>query len=177
MRKSVKAAVAGLSTAVCVAILFAAGFFYVLTYAAPMITGLLVYALNKTFSKSEAICVYVSTAVLSLILVPDKESALFFAIFFGYYPIIKDSVEKIKSKILAYIVKLIIFNISLFVVELVSVYVFNIPFFEDGVFSASLLISFTLLMNIAFLLYDTMLTFFLRVYEKKIEKMIKKLLK
>lgn len=177
MRKSVKAAVAGLSTAVSVAVLFSSGFFYVFTYIAPMVVGMLVCALKKTFSASTSLCVYVSTSILSLILVPDKESALVFILFFGYYPIIKDSLEKIRPKFLSVILKFIVFNISLFLTELISVYVFNIPFFEDGVFSASMLAVFTILMNIVFVLNDIMLTAFLRIYERKFENLLKKFFK
>lgn len=177
MRKSVKAAVAGLSTAVSVAVLFSSGFFYVFTYIAPMVVGMLVCALKKTFSSSTSLCVYVSTSILSLILVPDKESALVFILFFGYYPIVKDFLEKIRPKFLSVILRFAVFNISLLITELISVYVFNIPFFEDGVFSASMLAVFTVLMNIVFVLNDIMLAAFLKVYENKIEKTIIKLLK
>lgn len=177
MRKSVKAAVAGMSAAVSVALLFMSGFFYVFTYVAPMIVGMLICALKKTFSSSTALCVYLATSILSLILVPDKESALIYILFFGYYPLIKRPIEKIKHKIFSIILKFAVFNVSLLITELISVFVFNIPFFEDGVFSATMLALFTILMNIVFVLNDIMLSAFIKIYERKLEKVVLKLLK
>ena len=100
-----------------------------------------------------------------------------YALFFGYYPIIKASIEKIKIKPLVYIAKFLVFNACITVAELISFYVFGIPFFDDGEFSSWLILAFAFMMNALFVLYDLMLGAFLKLYELKLEKRIKKLFK
>lgn len=52
------------------------------------------------------------TAVLSLILVPQKSPAVMYALFFGYYPILKEKFEKLRL-VTCWICKEIVFNIAL----------------------------------------------------------------
>ena len=58
-----------------------------------------------------------------------------------------------------------------------SVYVFGIPFFENGTFSSAMLIFFSVAMNIAFIMYELLLKSFTVLYKKRIEGRIKNLLK
>ena len=57
-------------------------------------------------------------------------------------------------------------------VELIAYFLFGIPFFEDGNFSAAMIVLFAVLMNVVFILYDLLLKIFLVLYEKRIEKRI-----
>lgn len=176
-KKSVRAAVCGLAAALSVTIMLLGGLLYIFAYVAPMLLGLVCVMIKKTLGAKDAVLVYAATSILSLILVPEKESVLMFALFFGYYPIIKSSLDKLKIKPLRFLLKLLIFNASIAVIELLCVFVFNIPFFEDGVFSYALLIGFAAAMNFTFIMYDYLLKIFLVLYEKKIEKRITKYLK
>ncbi len=175
MKTSIKAAVGGVSAALSVVLMFLGGILYIFTYAVPMVLGILMSALKKSFSVSCAICVFVAVSVLSFILVPEKEIVLMYMLFFGWYPLIRDELNKIRPGFLSLPVKLILFNICIFVIELIAYYVFGIPFFEDGVFSVSMLVLFAVLMNITFILYDFMLSKFLILYERKLEKRILKI--
>ncbi len=177
MKKSIRAAVGGLSAALSVALMFCGSLFYIFTYAVPMILGLLMMIVKKTFSSACAWCVYLSVSILSFIVVPEKETVLMYVLFFGYYPIIKSCVEKIKPKPFVYAVKFLIFNSAVAAVELIAYFLFGIPFFEDGSFSAAMVILFAVLMNIAFVLYEFLLKNFLILYEKKMEKRILKIFK
>lgn len=176
-KKSVRAAVCGLATALSITLMFLGGVVYVFAYTVPMLLGLVSVMIKKTFGAGSAVFVYIATSLLSLILVPEKESVMMFILFFGYYPIVKSYFEKIKIKAVQFILKLLLFNASLAVIELICVYVFGIPFFEDGVFSMALLIGFAAAMNFVFVMYDFLLKIFLILYEKRIEKRIKKFLK
>lgn len=178
MRKnSVRVAVCGLASALCVTLMFFGGVVYIFAYAVPMLLGLVSVMIKKSFGTISAVFVYIAVSLLSLMLVPEKESVMMFVFFFGYYPIIRESFEKIKSKAIRFILKLILFNASLAVIELICVFVFGIPFFEDGVFSWWLLIGFAAAMNFVFVMYDILLRMFLFIYEKKIENRIKKYFK
>lgn len=177
LRNSVKTAVGGLCAALSVVLMFLGGLSSVLIYAVPMLLGTLMCMIKKTFGTRCAIGVYISVSILSFVLVADKECVLMYALFFGYYPIIKDSVEKIKKKLPTTAAKFLIFNICITAAEFVSFYVFGIPFFDDGKFSVWFIALFAVLMNLLFVLYDVMLNRFYLLYRQKLENRIKKLLK
>lgn len=96
MKQSVKAAVSGVAAALSVALMFCGSLFYVFTYVVPMVLGVLIIMIKKTFSGSCAWFVYIATSIISIFIVPDKETVLMYALFFGYYPIIKGNIDKIK---------------------------------------------------------------------------------
>ncbi len=176
-RKSIRAAVCGIAAALNVTLMFFGGVVYIFAYTVPMLLGLISVMIKKTFGVGSAALVYAASSILSFILVPDKECVLMFVLFFGYYPIVKSYFDKIKIKPLRFLSKLLVFNTSIAVIELLCVYLFHIPFFEDGVFSYALLIGFAAAMNFTFIMYDYLLKIFLVLYEKKIEKRITKYLK
>lgn len=177
LKKSVMVAFCGMAAALSVALMFAGSLFYVFAYAIPMLLGIVVFMINKTFGKGYAIYVFIAVSVLSMLFVPDKETVLMYALFFGYYPIIKPYIEKIKVKGLSLILKLLIFNLSVLIIETLCVKLFNIPFFDDGVFSKSMLIFFAVAMNLCFVMYEGFLKNFKIIYERKIEPRILKALK
>lgn len=176
MKKSVKAAFCGIATALCIVLMFAGSLFYVFSYAVPMLLGLITLMINKTFGKVYALYLYFSVAVLSLLFVPEKETVMMYVLFFGFYPVARLSIDKIKLKTVKIILKIVLFNFAVTAIELICVYVFGIPFFEDGVFSKSMLIFFTAAMNLSFLMYEFLLKSFTVLYERKIEERIKKAL-
>lgn len=177
MKPSIKVATCGICTALSVVLLFFGGTIFIFSYVVPIVLGVLMIMLKKTLKTSSAVSVYVATSILSFMIVPDKETVLLYVLFFGYYPIIKSSIEKIKPKFLLAFVKILLFNVSFVVIELLCVYVFGIPFFEEGHFSAFILISFVALMNLLFAMYEYILKYSLILYETKFEKRIIRILK
>lgn len=177
MKQSVKVAVSGVTAALSVALMFCSSLFYVFTYVVPMILGVLIIMVKKTFSCSSAWFVFISSSLISFIIVPDKEAVLMYTLFFGYYPIIKSYIEHIKIKPLRVVLKFLVFNAAITLVELIAYFLFGIPFFEDGNFSAAMIILFAVLMNVVFILYDLLLKNFLVLYEKRIEKRIRDIFK
>lgn len=176
MRNSTKLAVSALSTALSVVMLFLGGITMVLAYAVPMFLGMLMIMLKRTFSASSAWVTYISTSILAFILVTDKECMMMYVSFFGFYPIIRDYFQKIKSKPLRIIAKLVLFNAAMLVCQVVLIKVFGIPFLEDGQGEWFIAV-FAVLMNIMFLIYEKMIDKLTLLYVYKIEKRIKKLFK
>lgn len=172
MKPSIKVATCGICTAISVVLLFFGGVIYIFAYVVPIVLGILMMMLKKSLKTSSAVSVYVATSLLSFMIVPDKETVLLYVLFFGYYPIIKASLDKIKPKSISVLVKILLFNVSLTIIELLCVYVFGIPFFDEGVFSISLLIMFAVLMNVLFAMYEYILKHSLMIYEKKFEKRV-----
>lgn len=176
MKNSTRLAVCGIVTALSVVLLFLGGITFILAYTMPMLVGLFMIMLKRTFGASSAWITYAAVSALSFMLVADKECMLMYILFFGYYPIIQDSINKIKIKPAGVFVKLLIFNIMVFAVQLILVYVFGIPFLEEGE-GKWLIILFAALMNLVFVFYDRILTSLAALYKIKIEKKIKKYFK
>lgn len=176
MKNSIKTAMCGVITAMSVALMFLGGVMFVFVYIMPMLTSVFMIMLKKTFSTSGAVITYISTSILSLMLVPEKECALMYVLFFGYYPIIYHSLESIKSVPLKWFSKLIVFNVSLLSVQLLLIYAFHIPFLSEGEGTAVIIV-FAGLMNILFIIYDYTIKMLWILYERKLESRIKKYFK
>lgn len=176
MKSATRLAVCGITTALSVVLLFFGGIAFVLAYIMPMFVGLLAVMLKRTFGASSAWITYTATSVLSFILVTDKECMLMYVMFFGFYPIIYDNLNKIKIFPLKIAAKFLIFNATVFAAQLMLVYAFGIPFLEEGE-GNWLIILFAVLMNVLFIMYDRILSLLTKLYEIKLEKKIKKFFK
>ncbi len=176
MKNSQRIAFCSIVTALSVVLLFLGGITFVLAYAMPMLVGLLMIMLSSTFGASSAWITYAAVSGLSFILVNDKECMLMYVMFFGYYPIIKPYVDKIKIKPVRILLKLAVFNAMLAICQLILVYVFSIPFLDEGVGKWFIAV-FAFLMNLLFLVYDRLISSVTVLYKRKIEKRIKKIFK
>ena len=96
--------------------------------------------------------------------------------FFGYFPILSVFFEnRIKNKILRYIIKLKIFDISCFLSIMICIYVFGISYddlTQDGLIFT---IAFILLMNVLFVVYDILVVRLQQLYLIKFKKRFRKL--
>ena len=173
--KTKNTAVCGLMTALSVVLMMLTTLIPVFMYVIPIVTGIIVLFVADVSNKKWGAGVYFSTAFLSILLITDKEAALTYALFFGYYPLIKDSIEKL-PKALAWILKIVLFNIAAVGIGVISFYVFGISgdeYDEFGKFTIPILL---IMANVAFVLYDFCLTknrFLLIRFSEKFEKMIK----
>ena len=173
--KTKNTAVCGLMTALSVVLMMLTTLVPVFMYVIPIVTGLLVLLVTDISNKKWGAGVYFSTAFLSLLLITDKEAALTYAMFFGFYPLIKESIEKL-PKALAWLLKLILFNGAAVGIGVISFYLFGISgeeYNEFGKFTIPILL---LMANIVFVLYDFCLTknrFFLTRLSEKFKKIIK----
>lgn len=68
--------------------------------------------------------IYCGISLLSLLLLPVKTPAIFFAFFAGYYPIVKALLERRVSRLTAWILKIMIFEAALVLLLLLSVKLF-----------------------------------------------------
>ena len=118
MSKSGKIALGGLLTALGVVLMFLTGLIPIGTYALPAIAGVLLIVAVIEIGAKWAWMIYAAVAVLSLLFAADKEAALLFVLFFGYYPVLKSFLERISNKVLSWISKFAVFNVAV-------VYVFS----------------------------------------------------
>ena len=70
--------------------------------------------------------VYFVTSVLSLLLLPSKAPALLFALFAGYYPILKAWLEGRFSRTVSWLFKILTFTVAFALIAFVSIKVFTL---------------------------------------------------
>lgn len=176
MKSAAKVAMCGICSALSVLVLFLGGIMTVFAYVAPMVTGIIMILLVSTFGYKSAWTTYIATSLLSFFLVPDKECMLMYVCFFGYYTIVREYLSKIKQSWISWIIKFLLFNISLVLANVILFYVFGIPFLAVDE-SKWLILLFALVMNILFIIYERLLRVMEMVYKLKIEKRVKKFIK
>ncbi len=83
-------------------------------YALPFLAGFLTMFCVIELGKSWAFGAYATTALLSVLFLPNKEAAVMYAAFFGYYPIIKALLEGSRiPRAVEYIAKFAVFNAAM----------------------------------------------------------------
>lgn len=177
--KSYCIALSGILSAICVIMMFCTGFIPVGVYILPAVAGLVVWIIYREINRKWALMCYGSVALLAVLLTPDIESKLLFAGFFGYYPIVRDLLTKIKPSILSFLVRLLTFNVPVVAIYAVLLNVLGMgQLLEDFAgFGEFAVLIFWAIGNFTFICYDMCLNQLAYVYEKWLRKKIKKVIK
>lgn len=125
-KNSTQVALGGLSAALCLVIMLGTVLIPFATYAAPALAGIALIPIALELGLPVASITYVSVALLSLLMVPDREAALMFIAFFGYYPVLKFKLDRLKFKPLRILIKLTVFNASILAGYFVVIYIFGL---------------------------------------------------
>ena len=174
MRITVKTALGGMCAALSVAVMFLSAFAPVLTYAIPAIAGVLVFFMCVECGRSWGLGVYAATALISAILVPDKEAVGMYIALFGCYPILKFYFEKPK-KVIAVILKSLFYIVVTLAAYYVMIKLFGISaefIDQGGKYFILLLMALGL---VVFLIYDKTLSMYEFAYYRKWQKKLRKL--
>ena len=177
MSKSGKIALGGLLTALGVVLMFLTGLIPIGTYALPAIAGVLLIVAVIEIGAKWAWMIYAAVAVLSLLFAADKEAALLFVLFFGYYPVLKSFLERISNKVLSWISKFAVFNVAVVACFFLAVNFLQLPedsFTEFGIYLPWV---FLILGNAVFLIYDIALSGLVATYVEKLHHRVTKTLK
>lgn len=134
------------------------------TYAFPAFAGMLLVVIVIEFGFVHAFAVFAATALLSFLIVTDKEAALLYTIFFGYYPIVKSLIERIPNRPVQYVIKYIVFNVSMIASFFIAIWVLSVPQESFVIFGVYLPWVFLIAGNIVFLLYDICITRVVTLY-------------
>ncbi|WP_290905563.1 hypothetical protein [Eubacterium sp.] len=175
MKNSKVIAYSGVATALSVVMLFLGSIFWVLGYTMPLVASLVMIILLDSISQKSALLTFVSTSIISFILLNDKECVLLYILFFGYYPLIRDKINDIKPKFLSYLLKFITFNAAMVLTQVLCVYVFGIPF--DDMLGKWGIVLFVLCLNLVFVVFDKLYTLLLKLYRIKLKKKVEKYIK
>lgn len=111
--------------------------------------------------------VYLASSILSYLLAGDKEAAMLFVIFFGYYPILKAIIEKHSKGFTAYFFKFALFNAAMVAGYFLSIYVLLVPRDSFVLFGVYLPAVFLVAGNAVFLIYDYALSTLVLAYYRR----------
>ena len=170
MKASFKVSLGGIAAALGLVLMFLTFLVPVGTYAFPAFAGILLAVIVIEIGYGYAVAVFAATALLSFLLITDKEAALLYAIFLGYYPILKSMIERIKSRIAQYLIKLNVFNITMIAAYFIAVNLLSMPTDSFSVMGISLPWLFLLIGNAVFVLYDLCVTRLVTIYQIKWHK-------
>ncbi len=168
-------ALCGITAALITAVM-AAAYFPFLTYAIPAIAGALIMIPLVEIGKLFAVGTYIVTALLVMLLA-EPEAKLMYVCFFGYYPVVKAVFEKIRFRVIEYILKLAVFNMAVTTVYLLLADIFMIDMEGIGDYGKYGIIILYAVGNVAFLIYDICLAKLCTVYMYRLHPKIKKIMK
>ncbi len=137
------------------------------TYAFPCIAGVFLAVIVIEVGYAGAVSVYAVVSLLSFLLVADKEAALYYSAFLGFYPILKGVIERLHSYTLQYIFKFIAFNICVIAAFFIGIFLLSVPKESFELFGMYLPWVFLVIGNIVFLFYDICLTRLITEYVNK----------
>ena len=167
-RRTKRVAVSGMMVALGVIILYMGSLIEVLDISMAAIASLLCIIAVIEYGRGYAWMVFGATALLAMLVLPEKFTPSLYAMLIGYYPILKELIERIGKKsvfnqmgfeVLRWTIKIIFFNCALVAFALVAVYLLNLPESENW-----MKITMLLLANATFVIYDIALTRLISTY-------------
>ncbi len=161
MKNSGKVALGGIIAALSLIIMLL-GYIPSFQFAVPAVAGAVLIFVVIEVNVSFALGVYLVVSLLSF-LIGEKESAVMFIAFLGYYPIIKAKLESLKSRILEWIIKFAIFNAAIFAAYFVMIHLLFVPL-DTGFLGTYFVPAMVVLGNITFLIYDFGMTRIISMY-------------
>ena len=177
MKQSSKTALGGIISALSVMLMLLTTVIPFMTYAIPLLSGALLIPIIIEINKRWAFAVYVAVSLLAVFVVNDREAAVFYVSFFGYYPILKQLLEKHLPKAVRWLIKFFVFNFSVIVGYFLSTYVLGVSFDDMGDMGKYGALITLALANVVFIAYDIMLTRLVKLYLVKYRKSIRKIFK
>lgn len=156
-----------------VVIMLAGSFFGVLTYAAPLVASIFLIPVLFEFGKGAALLAYAVTAAVTVLVSPDKELA-FFYVFIGFYPVLREVIGRLRSRLLRIFLKLVFFTAAVAALYLLLIFVFRLSAVveEIGRNGLTLFLIMDGVLILILMLYDVGLGTARRLYGEKLRPKI-----
>ena len=177
MKQSSKCAIGGIVAAVSLVMMISVAIIPFLTYALPAVAGLFIVFIVIEIDKKWAFGVYCTVAILGMLLVPDKEVAVMYLAFFGYYPILKSLIEAKVPTVLGWITKVLTFVSTMVVSYYLMIKLMGVTIDETEDFG---MMAYPILLGMgtfAFVMYDIALTKMITLYLMRWQKLFKRYFK
>ena len=166
-----KIALCAIIAALAAALMLMTSLIPVGTCALPCFAGAFLIAIVVEYGAKWALGVYAVVSVLSFFIAGDREAVLYFALFFGYYPVLKAFIEgRLKSRLIQYVFKFAVFNAAAVGSFFIATKLLAVPAEEFTLFGIYMPLVFLAFGNLFFLLYDFALTSFVMIYVRKIRE-------
>lgn len=147
-----------------------------MTYVVPAISGIIIWTISEQINKKWAILAYVAASLLVFMIIPELESKVYFILFFGYYPVVRDVFEKKLPKGVAYFVKFAVFNAAVILAFNIVAPVIGADRILDGLeFLGDMAVwGFLGMANIAFFCYEICLGTIVFAFRKWLKPRLRK---
>ena len=149
----------------------------VATIALPAVAGCLLIAVVAETSVRYGFAVYLVVSLLAALLTPDREAALLYIVFFGYYPTLYGLLSRIRNRVACWAVKLLTFNAAMVLEAVLAIVFLQIPVEELLPFGWVSIPIMLLLLNALFVLYDLSMNGLILFYLRRLHPMVGKYLK
>ena len=169
----------GVMSGLALALMFLLGMIPSFEYLSPGIGGLLIWIIRKELGIKYGMISYIAVAILGLLVVPNYEATMMFLFLLGYYPIIREYLQKIKIKIFQWIAKLAVFAVPSVGAYMILIHLFGMEYLMEeagdfGRYGSLVLLGFG---AVAFILYDLFLGIFNPFYDQIIKPKIRRRMK
>ena len=163
MKKTKKLAFAAIMSALGIAVMLVGGYTGILDMTAVAVGSLIIMMAVIELGGAYPYLIWLTTAALSIILLPDKFAAVLYAVFGGIYPIFKAMFERLHP-IVSWVLKFSFFNTSLTALIVITKYLFSAP---DPI---GFKVTVYLVCNGVFLLFDIACTGLVTMYLIKLRR-------
>lgn len=167
----------GVIGALSVVVMFLTGLVPVATIALPAIAGCFLIAVVAETGTRYGFAVYLIVSLLSALLVPDREAALFYILLFGYYPVLYGVLSRIRNRVLCWAAKLAVFNTAMAAEALLAFFLLSLPIEEILPYGWGFLPVLLLLLNAVFVLYDLSMNGLIVFYIRRLHPLVGKVFK
>ena len=152
--KTIRVAFTAVVAALAAVFMNKAGVIPVAKVSLPAIAGLLAIPVVYECGVRWGFGLYAVVSVLSFLFTADREAALLYIVFFGYYPVLFALLGRMRVRWQRVLAKVVLFNIAMALETLAALFVLGIPqeaLFIGGQWGIALMV---LLLNLLLLLYD-----------------------
>ena len=119
-QQSRKVALCGVLCGLAVVVLLLGGLFSLTVYCAPLLAMAVLLPVLEEYGPGTAGAAYGAVAILALLLVPDRETALVY-VFFGWYPILRPRIAALPSLPVRLVCRLGVCGLSMFLLYGVTI--------------------------------------------------------
>lgn len=157
-------AFSGIMAALSLVLMLLTAVIPIMDYGLPAICGILTTLVVIECGERMAGVCYGAVAILSLVLVPSKESAILYLILLGWYPIVKRRIEMLRKPVAEWALKIICMAVPVGIASGISVYLLGVEGFFGEYLSPAAIGAFYLAAAAAFVIYDLALTKLISAY-------------
>ena len=147
-------ALGAILSALAVVVMMLGGLIPVATFCCPILAGFVLVPVLFEGGAAMALCAYGAVAVLSLLLGPDKEAAMLYALL-GWYPALRPRLQRL-PRLLRRAVKLLLFNCAVAAAYALLIFLLGFDALRSELFGMGLwvFLGTLLLGNAVFVLFD-----------------------